>query len=432
MIFYIPVVFSIILAGALAFVTYKNAGLKMHLRFLEEASNAGKAELELLEKERIEHIQKIEQLSGKLQYQQQFIEEFEKLRDESKSSTKAALFDLGNELSKQLIELHKKENKESREFSEKNIKETAEKFNSEFERIVNMVGSLSKEVSQSKDTVDVIKNSLLSPSGAGSLAEITLENILKSSGLRPQIDFMMQYSVSGDDSEILRPDAVVFLPSDKLMIIDAKASKFLVDDQNDLKNLAKTMNSHLRSLASKNYSDVVKKTIAGKQSVRVGNVVTLMFVPSEHAIEKILEADSDFMNKAWKANIFPVGPAGLMNMLSFAKFQISEQMMLHNHQQIIEEVKKLIASIGTMVDHSSRLGNSISSVVNHYDKFAASFNRSFLSKAKSIGKMGIECDLKKTQSPLQRLHVVSSKADLIDVEPEKEEGKEEVKKLEEA
>lgn len=432
MIFYIPVVFSIILAGALAFVTYKNAGLKMHLRFLEEASNAGKAELELLEKERIEHIQKIEQLSGKLQYQQQFIEEFEKLRDESKSSTKAALFDLGNELSKQLIELHKKENKESREFSEKNIKETAEKFNSEFERIVNMVGSLSKEVSQSKDTVDVIKNSLLSPSGAGSLAEITLENILKSSGLRPQIDFMMQYSVSGDDSEILRPDAVVFLPSDKLMIIDAKASKFLVDDQNDLKNLAKTMNSHLRSLASKNYSDVVKKTIAGKQSVRVGNVVTLMFVPSEHAIEKILEADSDFMNKAWKANIFPVGPAGLMNMLSFAKFQISEQMMLHNHQQIIEEVKKLIASIGIMADHSSRLGNSISSVVNHYDKFAASFNRSFLSKAKSIGKMGIECDLKKTQSPLQRLHVVSSKADLIDVEPEKEEGKEEVKKLEEA
>lgn len=431
MIFYILVVFSIILASALVFVTYKNAGLKMHLRFLEEASNADKSELETLEKERITHIQKIEQLSGKLQYQQQFIEEFEKLRDESKSSTKAALFDLGNELSKQLIELHKKENKESREFSEKSINETASKFNSEFERIVNMVGSLSKEVSQSKDTVDVIKNSLLSPSGAGSLAEITLENILKSSGLRSQIDFMMQYSVSGDDSEMLRPDAVVFLPSDKLMIIDAKASKFLVDDQNDLKNLAKTMNSHLRSLASKNYSDVVKKTIAGKQSVRVGNVVTLMFVPSEHAIEKILEADSDFMNKAWKANIFPVGPAGLMNMLSFAKFQISEQMMLHNHQQIIEEVKKLISSIGTMADHSSRLGNSISSVVNNYDKFAASFNRSFLSKAKSISKMGIECDLKKTQNPLQRLHVVSSKADLIDVEPEQEKEKEEVKKLEE-
>jgi DNA recombination protein RmuC len=431
MIFYIPVVFSIVLASALAYVTYKNAGLKMHLRFLEEASSADKAELEILEKERIEYIQKIEQLSGKLQYQQQFIQEFEKLRDESKSSTKAALFDLGNELSKQLIELHKKENKESREFSEKNIKETAEKFNSEFERIVNMVGSLSKEVSQSKDTVDVIKNSLLSPSGAGSLAEITLENILKSSGLRPQIDFMMQYSVSGDDSEILRPDAVVFLPSDKLMIIDAKASKFLVDDQDDLKNLAKTMNSHLRSLAGKNYSDVVRKTISAKQSVRVGNVVTLMFVPSEHAIEKILEADSDFMNKAWKANIFPVGPAGLMNMLSFAKFQISEQMMLHNHQQIIEEVKKLISSIGIMADHSGRLGNSISSVVNHYDKFAASFNRSFLSKAKSIGKMGIECDVKKDQTPLQRLHVVSSKADLIDVEPEQEQAEEEVKKLEE-
>lgn len=429
--FYIPVVLSVILATALAYTAYKNAGLKMHLRFLEDTNRSDKEELESLEKSKIEYIQKIEQLSGKLNYQQQFIEEFEKLRDESKQSTKAALFDLGSELSKQLIDLHKKENKETREFSEKNIKETTQKFNSEFERIVGMVGSLSKEVSQSKDTVDVIKNSLLSPSGAGSLAEITLENILKSSGLRANLDFIMQYSAYGADAETLRPDAVVFLPGDKLMIIDAKASKFLVDDKDDIKNLAKTMNSHLRSLSGKNYSDVVKKTLSEKRDVKVGNIVTLMFVPSEHAIEKIIEADSDFMNKAWKSNIFPVGPAGLMNMLSFAKFQISEQLMLHNHQQIIEEVKKLISSIGTMADHSARLGNSISSVVSHYDKFAASFNRSFLSKARSIGKMGIECDLKKTQESLRRLHVVSSKADLIDVEPE-DNTDEEVKKLEEA
>jgi DNA recombination protein RmuC len=107
-----------------------------------------------------------------------------------------------------------------------------------------MVGALSKEVYQSKDIVDVIKNSLLSPSGAGNLAEITLENILKSSGLRNNLDFIMQYSLATEDKAVLRPDSVVFLPDDKLMVIDAKASKFLVDDQDDLKNLARTMNIH--------------------------------------------------------------------------------------------------------------------------------------------------------------------------------------------
>ncbi len=416
---YISIVLSVILVVALAYVVHKNISLKVQMKFLGDASSAYEIETSVLANEKIEYIRKIEQQSSQLKHQEKFIEDFEKLRADSNQSTKAALFDLGNELSRQLIEIHKKENRESREFSEKNIKDTAKRFNAEFERVVNMVGALSKEVSQSKDTVDVIKNSLLSPSGAGSLAEITLENILKSSGLRVTLDFIMQYSLASEDNTVLRPDAVIFLPNNKLMVVDAKASKFLVDDQDDLKNLARTMNSHLRSLSAKGYAEILRESLEKKEN-NLENVVTLMFLPSEHAIEKIIEADKDFMDKAWKANIFPVGPAGLMNMLSFAKFQISEQMMMHNHQQIIEEVKKLIASVSTMSEHSARLGSSISNAVNHYDKFAASFNRNFLSKARNISKMGIDGGLKKTHEALQRFQVVTSKSELIEMESENE------------
>ncbi|MDG1437033.1 MAG: DNA recombination protein RmuC [Rickettsiaceae bacterium] len=417
MIYFMRIV-SLILVVSFIYVMYKNISLKAKLNFLEESDFSNKLLIENLEKIKIEYIKKIEQLSSQLTHQGQFISEFDKLRDESKQSTKAALFDLGNELSKQLIEIHKKENKESRDAVEQNISKTSVKFNAEFERIVNMVGALSKEISQSKDTVDVIKNALLSPSGAGSLAEITLENILISSGLRINLDFIMQYNVMQDDS-VLRPDSIIFLPNDKLMVVDAKASKFLVEDRGDFKNLAKTMNTHLRSLSSKNYAESVKKNLFDKKR-NIGNIITLMFVPSEHAIEKIIEADGEFMNKAWKANIFPVGPAGLMNMLSFARFQISEQMMMHNHQLIIEEVKKLLSSVGTMADHSARLGSSLSGAVNHYDKFAASFNRNFLSKARNISKMGIEGGMKKSQESLQRFHLVTSQSDPMEIESDKD------------
>ncbi len=425
MILYISIIFSVISFGFLGFSLYRNVKLKIESKFLNESLQEYKDQNTSLEEEKFEHVQKIQQLSEKLKYQEQMIRDFEKLKEESKESTKAVLFELGNELSKQLIEIHKKENRESRENSEKNIQETAKKFNSEFERIVGMVGSLNKEVAQSKDIVDVIKNSLLSPSGAGALAEITLENIMKSSGLRLNIDYRMQYSIQDENQDTLRPDSIVFLPSDRVMIIDAKASKFLVDEA-DPKSLAKTMNSHLRSLSGKSYADAVRKNLAVKGN-NISNIVTLMFLPTEHAIEKLLDADNEFMNKAWKYNIFPVGPAGLMNMLSFAKFQISEQMMMHNHQKIIEEVQKLMASIGSMAEHSTRLGSSISSVANHYDKFAASFNRNFLSKARNISKMGIEGGLKKTQASLQRFQVIASNSELIEVEAE-----EEFKKLEEA
>jgi DNA recombination protein RmuC len=177
------------------------------------------------------------------------------------------------------------------------------------------------------------------------------------------------------------------------------------------------MNNHLKSLSGKGYADMVRKNIENK-GYSLTNIVTLMFLPSEHAVEKLIEADSDFMNKAWKANIFPVGPAGLMNMLSFAKFQISEQLMMQNHLQIIEEVKKLMASVGLMAEYSSKLGNSISSTVSHYDKFAASFNRNFLSKARKLNKMGIEGGLKKDQESLQRIQVFVTKSELIEAEAE--------------
>ena len=423
MILYISLIFLVISIGFVGFFLYINIQLKLESKFLSESFNGYKDQNFVLEEEKFEYIQKIERLSEKLKYQEQVIKDFEKLKADSKESTKAVLFDLGSQLSKQLIEIHKKENKDSRESSEKNIEESAKKFNSEFERIVGMVGSLSKEVEQSKDIVDVIKNSLLSPSGAGALAEITLENIMKSSGLRLNIDYRMQYSVNDENQNILRPDSVVFLPSDRVMIVDSKASKFLVDEA-DPKALAKTMNSHLRSLSGKSYADAVRKDLICK-GCNISNIVTLMFLPTEHAIEKLLDSDQEFMNKAWKYNIFPVGPSGLMNMLSFAKFQISEQMMMQNHKKIIEEVQKLMASIGSMAEHSTRLGSSISSVAGHYDKFAASFNRTFLSKARNISKRGIKSGLKKDQATLQRFQVIASSSELIEVESE--EG---VKKIE--
>lgn len=400
---------------------YKNISLNSKLAFLEP-------ELEVLRnngitsgEQKIDYIKQIEKLQTKLDSQNQLISEFDKLRSESQTSTKAALFELGNDLSKQLIELHKKENKEVREISEENIKFTSDKFNTEFERLVRMIGALSKEIEQSKSTVDIIKNSLLSPSGAGKLAEITLENILKSSGLLNGIDYFMQYNIDINSNNKLRPDAIIFLPSNNLMVIDAKASKFLVDDAQDIKNLNKTMNFHLKSLLTKNYAENIAESI--KNKLKIGNIITLMFLPSEHAVEKIIEADSEFMNKAWKANIFPVGPAGLMNMLSFAKFQISEHLMIKNHQQIIEEVKKIINSISIMTEHSTKLGKSISYLVNYYDKFAASFNSNFLSKAKNISKLGIHND-KKELEILERYQLISTKSKMIEIKADNSKLKE--------
>ena len=283
-----------------------------------------------------------------------------------------------------------------------------------------MMSELNKDVGNSKSTVDLIKQSLLSPSGAGQLAEITLENILKASGLKSGVDFMMQHTISGSQDQKLRPDAVVFLPGGNLMVIDAKASKFLVDSEiggnreNDQK-LLKAMNMHLKSLTSKDYVEniITSYNLSGKE---VQHVMMLMFLPTEHAVDKVTGIDIEFISKSWSSNIFPVGPSGLMNMLSFARFQINDNIRTENHKLIVEEMRKILASISVLTDYSQKMGNSVQSLVNNYDKFSASFNRNFLPKVRAIQKLGIDMPNKTNLESLTRYQLVSSKAELIDVE----------------
>ncbi|CEO16435.1 DNA recombination protein RmuC [Rickettsia monacensis] len=407
----------LILLALIIWFYVKTKTLRTQLQFLSEQNLEISNNNQLLNQEKIGYLQKIEQLKCKVEYQEQTIKDSEKIREESFSSAKAALFDLGKDLSKQLIEIHKMENTAARELAEKNIATASGKFNSEFERLITMVGALNKDIEQSKGTVDLIKQSLLSPIGAGLLAEITLENILKSSGLRPNLDFIMQYGLTTTDSGKLRPDALIFLPSGNLMVIDSKASKFLVDEQDNSGNLSKTMNYHLKSLANKDYAENILTNL-NKKDKNFNNVITLMFLPTEQAVEKVIAADPEFLQKAWGCNIFPVGPSGLMNMLSFAKFQITDHRRSENYKVIIEEVRKLLSSIGTMADYSQKIGNNLQNMVTNYDKFAASFNRNFMSRVKNIQKLGIDSGNKAMPAILERYQIVSSKSEIIEVEAE--------------
>ena len=373
-----------------------------------------KNNLENLNNQHISDTATIASLNSNIEFLKQSKEEYKKTQEESFAAAKSSLFSMGSELSNQLIELHKKENLESRKLSEENIEKTSQKFNNEFEKIVESVSKLETKIQDSKDTMDLVKQSLLSPSGAGALAEITLENILKSSGLRAEIDYFLQYHLIGASSEKLRPDAVVFLPNNNVMIIDAKASKFLLKDEEELLN--KTMLTHLKDLTSKEYSENLLNHLQ-KNNLEQYNIITLMFLPTEHAIEKIDDISSNFIQKAWDKGIFPVGPAGLVNMLSLAKFQITDNLRSENHQKILDEVKKLINSTSIIAEHSRKMSGNLQNMVSNYDKFAASFNRNFLSKAKTLSKLGIDSiKTKNIDISLERYQLISSKPEILDID----------------
>ena len=58
----------------------------------------------------------------------------------------------------------------------------------------------------------------------GNWGEIILEKVLERSGLQKGVEYEMQVSLITDDSKRVQPDAIIYLPDKKHIIIDAKVS----------------------------------------------------------------------------------------------------------------------------------------------------------------------------------------------------------------
>ena len=80
----------------------------------------------------------------------------------------------------------------------------------------------------------------------GNWGELILENVLDSSGLRPGVDYEREVSIRTETGN-LRPDAIVYLPQDKHLIIDAKTSLLAytryVNAENDLEREMRWLNT---------------------------------------------------------------------------------------------------------------------------------------------------------------------------------------------
>ena len=371
-------------------------------------------------------LQKCENLVNQMQA-------FEQLKVQSMENAKAAIFEVSHKLSKDLIDQHKRESNLHKEETTKQFKETTENLYKDFSKLTEIISALKDQVSVSQTTTDSVYRALLAPNTVGSLAEITLENILKSSNLIANIDYQMQYSIEDGDNNRLRPDAVIFLPGDNILVIDSKASKFFLElgnakssiEEEEIKlKIKTTMRNHLKSLASKDYRQNIANHFKNK---KINHISTIMFLPTESTIEKIQEIDFGFITDSWQNNIFPSGPVGLINVLSNAKFQISEENKNQNYHAIIEEVSNLLYNITNLTGYAKKLGSSLNNSLGFFDKFAASFNSGIIARGKKLEKLGVTVKTnKQVPEKLERYQVLSgNKLTMIEGEFNNEENENE-------
>ena len=331
----------------------------------------------------------------------------ETLKTEAINAAKAATLESATQLSSKLIDDHKRQSDEAKKETEERVKKTTDALVCQITEVSKNIHALNSDVSKNRSSMDTVMRALSSPGGAGQFAEIGLENTLTSFGLLKGRDFSMQHHLENTG---LRPDALVFLPGDAVLVIDSKASKFLlgleeatteIEEAGIYSSLAKTMNMHLKSLSGKNYkTEVIAQFQESGREQQTPRVVSVMFVPNEGAIEKVTLADPTFLHKAAKLQITVAGPAALACLIGFARVQIDVQRQSENQERIVEGAQKIVESISVIVEKTILVGKGLKSATKNYNDLTGSMNSRLLPRIRQMISYGVQSNRHK-QIPSQ-------------------------------
>ncbi len=218
----------------------------------------------------------------------------------------------------------------------------------------------------------------------GNWGEIMLERILESSGLRKDAEYQLQVNSTHDDGRRVQPDAVVFLPENKHIIIDAKVSLVHYEksvhatekeEQERFQALhVQSVKNHIKGLSDKQYP--LAKDFTSPDFV-------LLFLPIEASLGVAVSADQNLFNYAWDRQIVLVTPATLLATLRTIAAIWKQERQNRNALEIAREGGKLFDKLVGFLEDMERIRKGIDTSREAYDK---AFNKLRSGRGNLIGR----------------------------------------------
>jgi DNA recombination protein RmuC len=227
------------------------------------------------------------------------------------------------------------------------------------------------------------------PKARGRWGERALQNVLEQCGLSEHSDFDLEHSLDTEDGR-LRPDAIVHVPGQKKLIIDAKVSlnayqaAFEADDEGERKRHldlhAKSMRNHVQTLGAKSYQS---------QFDEAPDYV-VMFVPGEHFVAAALENDPELWDFAFRNKVLLATPTNLVAIARTVAQVWRQDTIAREAVEIGRAGAELYDRLAVAAEHMKRVGGGLETAVNNYNKFVGSFERNVLSAGRRLKDKGIE------------------------------------------
>jgi DNA recombination protein RmuC len=231
----------------------------------------------------------------------------------------------------------------------------------------------------------------------GNWGELVLENLLDRSGLRKGKDFDREVSFDTDDGK-KRPDAIVYLPQGKHLVVDAKVSlNAYTRDVNATNELEQTqaLSEHVVAIGNRIHelSDRNYFSLPGLNTPEM----VFMFIPIESAFVEALKADETLFQKAIELNVLVATPTTLLTSLNIVKqlWRFEEQ---NAHTAELAEragkvYKKLVTFLGSMDNIGKQLERAKESYTSAMGQLITG-KGNLIAQAKEFERLGVSIQTK--------------------------------------
>jgi DNA recombination protein RmuC len=239
----------------------------------------------------------------------------------------------------------------------------------------------------SRETRNLV-TALRRPDVRGQWGEITLKRLVELSGMTAHVDFTEQHHQT-TESGAIRPDMIVHMPERRDIVVDVKtpldAYLAAVEAQDDeersvqLRRHAQIVGARVRELSSKQYWSQFEDSPE----------FVVLFLPGDQFLTAALQENQGLIDESLRQNVMLATPTSLVALLKAVAYGWKQTVLADNAAEIRRLGEDLYKRLAVFGEHLGKLGKSLGSSVDSFNKAVGSLEQQILPAARRFPELGL-------------------------------------------